>query len=131
MTIDATVASIDGALDDWESAPDAARWHTQGGPDGLQPTPGEQLARITDGMIAWGNAYLAAMTPVVRAFTEAVKPIMQVHFDAVAGIGHTAHRIYDPRQHRRCHRCNPAGNPRPLAINGAGYRRRQRNRKKR
>jgi hypothetical protein len=36
------------------------------------------------------------------------------------------------RRHRRsCGICNPAGNPKPLSVNGADYRRRTRSRRRR
>lgn len=35
------------------------------------------------------------------------------------------------RHRRRCRACNPAGNPRPLKVNGADYARRRKNRRRR
>jgi len=45
---------------------------------------------------------------------------------------HSLYAAWKPRHHkRRCSRCNPAGNPGPLAVDGHEYQRRLKNRRKR
>lgn len=44
---------------------------------------------------------------------------------------HTIDAWRQPRGHRRCPSCHPEMAPRPLAVNGDDYRRRQLNRAKR
>ena len=74
----------------------------------------EEWAR---GMQMLGEAMAAALTPVLRSMTVAF---------------HDLGAALEPRRHRgRCWSCNPRGNPRPLAVNGHEYRRRQLNRRKR
>ena len=52
--------------------------------------------------------------------------------EALYGIGHALHKEQHPRWHRRrCRRCNPAAWPKPLAINGPAYHRRQLARRRR
>lgn len=88
MTIDATLAAIDGALEDWGTSGDAMRW---------QPDPGRVIC--DGGSPLWPERY--------------------------SELRHGTYHV------RVSYAPFPAGNTRPLAINGAGYRRRQRNRKKR
>ena len=74
----------------------------------------EEWAR---GMQMLGEAMAAALTPVLRSMTVAF---------------HDLGAALEPRRHRgRCRSCNPRGNPRPLAVNGHEYRRRQKNRQRR
>lgn len=57
----------------------------------------------------------------------------------IAKLTVTTHVTYGPviygdghRRHRRtCCMCNPAGNPKPLKVNGADYARRRKNRRRR
>lgn len=85
------------------------------------------------------HAYIRAVGPVVQAFSEATARAALVASHDLAldvakafgirpslvGIGGHEHSP------ARCRRCNPAGNPLPLAVNGADYRRRQQARRRR
>jgi hypothetical protein len=46
-------------------------------------------------------------------------------------MGHNLHAQTHPAKHRRCARCHPRAFPKPLAIDGHAYRRRQRARRRR
>jgi hypothetical protein len=65
---------------------------------------------------ALGEAIGKALIPVLRAMTESF---------------HALSAALMPREHRRCVTCHPGRKPKPLAVNGHEYRRRQLNRRKR
>lgn len=81
------------------------------------------------------EALARALRPVgvmVQRHAEALKQAMTVIGKHMHG--QLAPMSYgdDYRQHRRaCRLCNPAGNPKPLTVNGAEYRRRTRARRRR
>lgn len=178
MTVDATLAAIDGALEDWGTSGDAMRWQPDpdrvicdggrpfwperwnvwrhgtyqlavsyapftefGRPPVLNPAAMPCADFLRESLLSfarWGEAYILAARPLVEAFSAAGEQMLEFgHQLAMAtekafgippsllGIGGHEHRT------ARCRTCNPAGNPRPLAINGAAYRSRQRNRRKR
>lgn len=83
-------------------------------------------AGLPDGMrLEWQPA-AADADRLRQAFADAC-----AEFAEAARMLHHLWAAFFPRQHRRCHCCNLAGNPRPLAINGAAYHRRQRARNRR
>jgi hypothetical protein len=117
MTTDTTLAAIDTALDGWEHHHDATRWQADGGPDRLRPSPAEEFARMMEGMAATGNAYIAAVTPAIQSFSEALGEAGGAYAEFLALAFHT--HATAPRDRIRCRRCNPAGNPGPWA---GGYK---------
>jgi hypothetical protein len=174
VSTDATLAAIDGALQDFETSGDAMRWTPVPGRvicDGgqpLMPGPPEpatsprsvpQLAGIggraglpivgavfqdrmnavaqalsaglpsgmrfewgpvdapiisTEEIRAIGERALAGFRESFNAFARTYGPVMQAYFKVISDMAHTVHRIYYPRQHRRCSRCNPRGHCEPL-----------------
>ena len=60
---------------------------------------------------------------VIPAFHAAVEPVRQMAHAVDAG--------RYPRRHIRCHQCRPIANPKPLAVSGARYHRRQKARRRR
>lgn len=188
MTVDSTLAAIDGALEDWGTSGDAMRWQPdrvicdEGRPlwperwspwkhgiyrysvtamGGGAPVPitgavfrdrMDAVAQalsvpLPDGMrFEWmtvdatsvqaaGELLVAAtqhaQEAIVRAYGPAFQALFQAWGKGVTDIAHVVQMAYYPGPHRRCPRCHPAGNPGPLAISGADYRRRQRARRKR
>jgi hypothetical protein len=134
MSADGTLDLIDGALRDYELSSDAMRW-TPGGASradkwiGLQGmTPSlvifDEMTTFTTGIQAAGQALASFGAAITGGFALSV---FQPDMAAV----HRAHAIYWPRQHIRCGDCHPLANPRPLAISGAAYRRRQKARRRR
>lgn len=66
-----------------------------------------------------------------RAIQEMAKGVLKVATRAHAVTAPTTYGD-DYRRHRRnCRACNPAGNPKPLKVNGADYARRRKNRRRR
>lgn len=150
MNTDDTLSAIDAALAGWSDydgivSEDAMRWAPE------EPAPViTSTAEWTD--IGWtdtdqrlvdispGTAIIGEHT--FRAFREAIPSIasttqvLVVHLEGAARSIHagTAPLVYgdDYRRHRRgCRFCNPAGNPKPLKVNGADYTRRRKNRRRR
>jgi hypothetical protein len=135
VSADGTLDLIDGALRDYELSSDAMRWT----PDrdaardngwsrmqGMTPSVVifDEVAMFTAGMQAAGQALASFAAAISRGFALSVlSPDMAA--------AHRAHAIYWPRQHVRCSDCHPIAHPRPLVINGAQYRRRQKARKRR
>lgn len=82
-------------------------------------------------MNAFQQVVFPQFTQVQRAFTEIGKALRRT-VDA-------NHPTFAPlqygddyrRHYRSCRLCNPAGNPKPLPVNGAEYRRRARSRRRR
>lgn len=150
MSADGTLDLIDGALRDYELSSDAMRWqpdraacdgtgYTRGGASrtegriGLQGMTAslviyDEVTTFTAAVGDAGNAYLQAVGPAVRSFVGAFQSVTEA---IVVKIGHDFHRAYYPRQHVRCRECHPIANPRPLAISGAKYRRKQKARRRR
>lgn len=62
-----------------------------------------------------------------RTIADMFRPL----FEWVAKMAHDAHRAFFPDRHGRCLRCHPERKPKPLAVDGNEYRRRQRARQKR
>lgn len=124
MSVDATLSAIDGTLQDWEHGPDAARWQADGdGPDQLADTVPLVSAPVSVSIRIDVAPFLEQMAKVGEALAAFGRPFVLM-----------AHRMEarrGPRQHIRCRTCNPAGNPLPLAVSGADYRRRQRARRRR
>jgi hypothetical protein len=130
------LASIDETLDGyvtWDGrSADAMRWTAGGRSPRMrvtvqQPDP-EALARsvrlIGDAMRLQAESLKSAFTSIAKMF----KGVVNANHPSLAPA------IYgdDYRRHRRaCRRCNPAGNPKPLRVNGADYQRRTRSRRHR
>lgn len=75
--------------------------------------------------------FIEQMNRLGRMITRTLGPALERIMDPVCQMAHTVDAVYYPRKHIRCRRCNPAGNPRPLTVSGATYRRRQQARKRR
>jgi hypothetical protein len=172
VTVDATLAAIDGALADWDTSGDAMRWNPDpaldrvicdGGrplwperwslwrhgtwsyrvtPIVLDPAAmprADFLREFVASFALLGQAYIRAAEPAIQSFSEAVGRAALAASHGVAldvakafgvrpsllGIGGHDHSP------ARCRRCNPAGNPLPLTVDGGAYRRRQRARRRR
>lgn len=145
MSADGTLDLIDGALRDYELSSDAMRWqpdravcdgtgYTRGGAsrtEGRIRLQGmtaslviyDEVTTFTTGMQAAGQAF--------QALARGFQSLSGVQLTVTGTISHNIHRIYWPRQHIRCTECHPDANPRPLAINGAQYRRKQKARRRR
>ena len=129
-TTSSTIATIDGALRDYEASADAMRWapdrvicdgggvlpiESRDGPSvipaGLPPR--EFAVRVIESFALWGSAYIEAATPVIRAFAEAWNKLAAAssHDLSVSFLSPANKR----RHRRRCRRCNPWGNPKPSA----------------
>lgn len=125
MSADGTLALINGALRDYETSSDAMRWSPD--PERVAPDPALpmvfvdfDLGPLVRGFQQMSEALARAVIP---AFHAAIEPVRQMAHAVDAG--------WYPRQHIRCHQCHPMANPKPLAVNGAQYRRRQKARKRR
>jgi hypothetical protein len=68
-----------------------------------------------------------AMNELAAAAYRALKPVL----DRVARMFHDVHRFFFPKQHGRCWTCHPARKPKPLAVDGRQYHRRQMARRRR
>lgn len=82
-----------------------------------------ELARLFDQFAASGEVWIRRQ---VQPLVSLLKSVQLPHDDL-------ARLMYeDYRAHRiRCRLCNPAGNPKPLRVNGAEYQRRTRARRRR
>lgn len=110
----------------WTPDRDAARDNGWSRMQGMTPSVVifDEVQMLTTGMQAAGQALASFAAAISGGFTLSV-------FSPDMPAAHRAHAIYYPRQHIRCADCHPAANPRPLAINGAAYRRRQKARRRR
>jgi hypothetical protein len=139
---DRVLASIDETIDgyvseDWAVSGDAMRWQAEK-PDNIRTV--RYNVHVTSSMDA--EAIARAFRPIgvmvqrqVESLREAFASLGKMINRSVEHV-HTAiapmHYGDDYRRHRRaCRLCNPAGNPPPLLINGAEYRRRTRARRRR
>ena len=133
--------AIDGALRDYDTSHDAMRWVPDRVIcDGGQPLrigwhqPGS-ITVLTPTVIAVDDATAAAFTALAQRFQalgRATVDMWEPAAKAIADLAHAIDRGINPGLHNRwCARCRPLANPRPLCIDGAEYRRRQRNRRKR
>lgn len=68
-----------------------------------------------------------ALADFGRIVADAFRPL----FDYLARMAHGIHRMLFPSRHRRCWTCHPERKPKPLAVNGNEYQRRQRARRRR
>lgn len=101
---------------------------------GLVPDP-ETATRIAHELVRAMTGSVEQMRPAVAEMGLAFGTVGK-SFKSLAERSHVqiAPRLYgdDYRRHRRpCRLCNPAGNPKPLTVNGAEYRRRTRARRRR
>lgn len=155
MNPDDTLNAIDAALEGWNDydlsvSPDAMRWapdepaldsqelvpistggaavgYTVYRPSGAAPTP-EQMQQSVAAfrhIVQRNQAGLLAAMRMVAAHVS--KTIRHVH----VGTAPLAYGDDYRRHRRRCRFCNPAGNPKPLTVDGADYHRRRKNRNKR
>lgn len=121
--VSAELGALDGLLR--ISMPDASEsFHRV-----VDVTPGETLGE-----------YVLTLEPVGAALSEFAGGLSGAAASALAGFGQAfgpvvsatqavLHQVAyrDDRKHyRRCPTCNPAGNPKPMSINRAEYRRRRR-----
>ena len=83
----------------------------------------DALVRMHEQFVVFGELWVEQkVKPLARALKS-----MQLPHERLAPMMYE-----DYRRHRiRCALCNPAGNPKPLAVNGAEYRRRTRTRRRR
>lgn len=119
---------IDGALRDNTVSGDAMRWRPEPeapearedhADDGAAVLASIDLSGFMEAMREAGEALLRFGTTVWKALGQFL-PL------APCVIGHERQR-----DRARCRRCNPKGNPRPLAVNGHEYTKRQRARRRR
>lgn len=139
--VDGTLTAIDGALEDWGTSKDAMRWQPE--VERVICDGGRALMPVRQPVNFWAicpepyvriNAYAETFQRVAVSVNIDIEPFMEGlkrASEAIARLAHEAHKIQYPRQHVRCYRCNPAGNPRALAVSGVAYRRRQKARKRR
>lgn len=154
--VDGTLTAIDGALEDWGTSKDAMRWQPE--VERVICDGGRALMPVRQPVNFWAicpepyvriNAYAETFQRVavsvnidIEPFMEGLKraseaiaraflPACTAAVEPFTRLAHEAHKIQYPRQHVRCYRCNPAGNPRALAVSGVAYRRRQKARKRR
>jgi hypothetical protein len=128
----------EGALADGPTGWTELGYTTDGGFARTAPVLAEHIEaarHLSDQLTVTFRANLDAAT---RAFASIAGAMRQVSgaFKRVIDANHpaVAPAIYgdDYRRHRRtCRRCNPAGNPKPMPVNGAEYQRRTRSRRHR
>ncbi|MDF9718070.1 hypothetical protein INN71_02655 [Nocardioides sp. ChNu-153] len=108
------LAAIEGALDDWETSPDAMRWTPD--PPPTQPTSvlGPRIASraVTFRVHVDLSPFITAVTEAARAMAALMAGL---HIDPLSGVA----RPVDTHH------------PRPLPIDGAAYHRRRRARTRR
>lgn len=118
--------AIDGALLDWETSQDAMRW-----------TPAEKRpVRADDAMAALARTAID-MSGIVRGFQQMGEAMGRALYEMFAPLRKlsatlaTIAHMQEPGSHGHCRTCHPEQAPRPLAVNGHEYRRRQRARQRR
>jgi hypothetical protein len=130
-------------------SPPRAYWAPAGTHPG-GPEAWTDLGYVADGSFVYGEPRLADHVEAARRFNDQFTVTVRANLDAVvaafaslagamkqvgAAFGEVAKRNHpavarlqygdDYRRHRRaCRLCNPAGNPKPLSVNGAEYWRR-------
>lgn len=152
---DETLSAIDAAIEGWNGydgtvSPDAMRWAPE------QPERQWHGARATLTILDEAHVLVeparqsVTLTPeqveTFRRFADHVRRQHEVMRRAFQGFAKnllkvvarthatTAPAAYgdDYRRHRRtCRACNPAGNPKPLKVDGREYARRRKNRRRR
>lgn len=80
----------------------------------------EAMRRSIPAMAEMGRV----IAPIMKLFVAQVESIHRQFAPLTSADGYRRHR-------RRCRICNPAGNPRPLTVNGAEYHRRRSRRRRR
>ena len=146
---DEALSAIDAALEgwterDWSVGADAMRWTPT-------PNPSPQSERPSIRHRADAGTVTLTVTPDAQALVAVVERIVlqwagirnAFMATAIALRKHqvSIHIVYAPvmygdgyRRHRRrcrCRACNPAGNPKPLRVDGREYARRRKNRRRR
>jgi hypothetical protein len=110
---------------------DALRWATTlSSPHEVFVTAGAHtlaLERAATTLSEFAGEVQSAAQAAAGAFGKAFAPF----FTATQAALHKAAHRDDRAHHRRCPACNPYGFPKPLAIDGHEYHRRQRRRNKR
>jgi hypothetical protein len=127
VTADDTLAAIDEAVDtwvtrDWAVSKDAMRCAPQ------PPGAHVHLAQLMGPFVEHFRNQLAQVTCAIGTIADHAVENARIHHARLAPL------IYGDtyRRHRRnCCVCNPAGNPRPLKVNGADYARRRKARRHR
>ena len=71
------------------------------------------------------------LAAAVRGMFEIMSRALRPFFDWLTRMGHDVHLVLFPRKHKRCVTCHPRLKPKPLAVDGHEYRRRQLARRKR
>lgn len=152
---DETLSAIDAAIDGWADyddsvSDDAMRWAPEQ-PErqwqGARPTltfldeahilvePARQQVILTPEQIET----FRHLADHVKRHHDAMCRAIQGTFKGLMKVVARAHATTAPmtygdayRRHRRtCRACNPAGNPKPLKVNGREYARRRKNRRRR
>ena len=99
--------------------------------DLVRPTIEAMIGEAAEPFRRWLEAkrgeWARGMQMIGEALAEALTPILR----AAAVAAHDFHAAWRPRGHRRCVTCHPGRKPKPLAVNGHEYRRRQLARQKR
>lgn len=80
---------------------------------------------------AWVDQVHRQHTGLRRAFQRLHRHLLETAEKAHAGFAPLTYGDAYGRHRRRCRSCNPAGNPKPLKVNGADYARRRKNRRRR
>jgi hypothetical protein len=113
---------IDGALRDHAVSADAMRWSPD--PETLGEDDTSLLLRIDV------SGFVEAMQRMSEAIAALAAPFAKMRerflYLAPCVLGHDR-----PRDRHRCPKCNPRGNPGPLAVNGHEHNRRRKARQRR
>jgi hypothetical protein len=96
-------------------------------PGPLHPGTFELVTGLPAPAPVTADTFGRALADFGRAVAEAFRPVVEWAAKTI----HDVHRTLFPRKHRRCVRCHPKLKPKPLAVDGHAYRRRQRNRVRR
>ena len=144
---DDTLSAIDAAIDGWNGyddtvSDDAMRWAPEppeverrwrGAEANLAildeaarvtPEQAEAFRRLADRVRQQQGAVLITIRALTKGFAKVTAHVHAATAPAAYGDEYRRHR-------RNCRACNPAGNPKPLKVNGADYARRRKNRRRR
>lgn len=117
--------TIDGALRDWETSPDAMRWNPVLSGDRASTEQG--LIIDISGIVQAMEIASAAVAAFAATMAEALKPFAWLG----RTLAHDRHMAQHPREHIRCHVCHQQANPLRLCIDGHAYARRRKARARR
>ena len=93
-------------------------------------TPSQERALRTWAQ-EWTEQVRRQHAGITRAFRRLHRNLLETAEKAHAGFAPLTYGDAYGKHRRRCRSCNPAGNPKPLNVNGADYARRRKNRRRR